>query len=203
MLTYQIRQFEYFLGRRNVERINLEETVVFRDIIIKTINQLKFYLQEEYGYSINKIFYNKNYSKKIVINTDKVKLNQKAGFVYKVLCQKNDLERFSGKIIIIDRNSDSTIISASEETIADIKKFFRVEQILSGVSKVTNNQIVQFNTPVLQRLKQRIEDTGAKILQPLSRYEIVVSIPSEDIVNQIRNFEEVVQVTPYVPKIRV
>ena len=76
LLTYQIRQFEYFLGKSNVDRINLEEIVVFRDIVIKTIHQLKFYMKEEYGFLTQNIIYDKNDSQKIIVNTDKIKLNQ-------------------------------------------------------------------------------------------------------------------------------
>lgn len=127
----------------------------------------------------------------------------KEGFIYRVLCNKEELEHFLGKIIIVGNYPSFTDILASEETIADIKQFFQVKQILNGVSKVTDNQIVQFNTPVFQSLKRRLEETGAKIIQPLSRLEVVVSIPSEDIANQIKNFEEVVEVAPFVPKISV
>ena len=76
LLTYQIRQFDYFSGRRNTNQIKQEKTIVFRDIIIKTIHQLKFHLQHEYGFSINNIVYHKNDIKRIVIFTDKTKLNQ-------------------------------------------------------------------------------------------------------------------------------
>ena len=73
----------------------------------------------------------------------------------------------------------------------------------ASLKKMTKNYMVQFKTPVLQSLKQSIEDTRAKILQPLSRLEVIVSIPDEETVNLIKNLEEVLQVTPYVPKIRV
>jgi serine protease AprX len=74
-----------------------------------------------------------------------------------------------------------------------------------GLEQMTSNRdrVVRFNTPFLESWKQEIEEIGAKILQPLGKSEFVVSIPNEDVATQISNFAEVVQVTPYVPTIRV
>lgn len=124
-----------------------------------------------------------------------------------------DLNRFREKIDIIQSYSAySFVTGATQDTISEIKKCCRVEKIeslqesnpLSGGSDVnTRDRVIRFNAPVLESWKQRIEDTGSKILQPLGRLEFVVAVPSEDIANQIRDFEEVAQVTAYVPNIRV
>lgn len=66
-----------------------------------------------------------------------------------------------------------------------------------------SNQVVEFNAPVRQDWKQKIKDIGATILQPLSRSEIVISAPNEHTVEEIKKFEEVANVTPYSPRIRV
>ena len=126
--------------------------------------------------------------------------------LYQVLCDQNHLEQRFPDIQIIEYHSNYSIILASQEIIKDIEKVFIVDKLnLNRALKMTDkrNWVLQFNTPVVQVLRQRIKETGAKILQPLSRLEIVVSIPSEEIANQIRDFEEVVEVTPYVPKISV
>ncbi|MBW4478665.1 MAG: S8 family serine peptidase [Tolypothrix brevis GSE-NOS-MK-07-07A] len=136
------------------------------------------------------------------------RLWQKEG-KYRVLCSKNELERFEN-VRIVKSYPAFTIISASMLAINNIKPFFPVERLKfyerpnpsPGYSNM-RDQVVRFKNPVLESWKQKIEEIGAKILQPLSRLEIVVSVSSEDIINQLRSFEEVSQVTPYVPKIRV
>ena len=126
--------------------------------------------------------------------------------LYQVSCDHKHLEQSFSDIQIIESHSNYTIILASQEIIKDIEEFFVVDKLnLNRGLKMTDerNWVIQFSTPVIQVLRQRIEETGAKTLQPLSRLEIVVSIPSEEIANRIRDFEEVVEVSPYVPKISV
>jgi signal transduction histidine kinase/GAF domain-containing protein len=111
LLLYQVRQFEYFLGRTSSDIINREEVFVFRDIIIKTIYQLKSYIQEEYSFSFDKIHYNVNDSKRVIISTDKMKLNQ---VVFNLLINafkyaEKDPENF--KIFLeVDENKNNYII---------------------------------------------------------------------------------------------
>ena len=75
LLLYQARQFEYFLGRSVSEKPKYELTMVFRDVIIKTIHQLKSVLME-YNFSTKGIQYKSSDSNKIAVYTDKVMLNQ-------------------------------------------------------------------------------------------------------------------------------
>ena len=75
LLLYQARQIEYFLGKSASQKPKYENIVVFRDIIIKTINQLKSVLME-YGFSARGIKYKPSDSSKIITYTDKVMLNQ-------------------------------------------------------------------------------------------------------------------------------
>lgn len=124
-------------------------------------------------------------------------------FLYRVLCSRDDLNPFLGKILIVENHSNSIDISTSEEIVTDIKQFFRVEQLIQGVSMPISNQVIEFNTPINRILKQRVEETGAKILQPLGRLKIVVSVPNDDMLTQLKNFEDVVQITPYTPKLNV
>jgi signal transduction histidine kinase len=76
LLLYQVMQFEYFLGKSSSETINREKVFVFRDVIAKTIYQLKSYIWEEYSFSFDRIYFDSSYSKRIVLFTDKSKLNQ-------------------------------------------------------------------------------------------------------------------------------
>lgn len=75
LLLYQVRQIEYFLGRRASEKPNYELTIVFRDILIKTINQLKSVLME-YDFSVRGVEYKPSDRNRIMVYTDKVMLNQ-------------------------------------------------------------------------------------------------------------------------------
>jgi serine protease AprX len=132
---------------------------------------------------------------------------------YKVLRVPEQIRQRFPDVNILNSYASFAVISASEDTITDIKKIFPVEPLespkdsnnINGTSNMTNtrDRVIRFNAPVLESWKQRIEETGSKILQPLGRLEFVVSVPSEDIADQISNFEEVAQVTPYVPNIRV
>jgi signal transduction histidine kinase len=76
LLFYQVGQIEYLLGKSSLETIKLEEVVVFRDIIMKTIYQLKSYINEEYNFSFDRINFNKDDANRIVVYTDRIKLNQ-------------------------------------------------------------------------------------------------------------------------------
>jgi signal transduction histidine kinase len=76
LLLYQVMQFEYFLGKSSSETINREKVFVFRDVISKILYQLKSYIKEEYSFPFNQIHFDSADSRKIVVFTDKAKLNQ-------------------------------------------------------------------------------------------------------------------------------
>jgi putative methionine-R-sulfoxide reductase with GAF domain/nitrogen-specific signal transduction histidine kinase len=75
ILLYQVGELEYILGDRNSQKLKIRRTCVFRDIIIKTVNQLKPIVQEQ-SFKISNIIYNPDDSKKILVDTDPFKLNQ-------------------------------------------------------------------------------------------------------------------------------
>ncbi len=76
LLLYQVRQIEYLLGKSYLEKIKREEVIVFRDVIVKTIYQLKSYIKEEYNFSVDRINFNREDMHRIIVSTDKTKLNQ-------------------------------------------------------------------------------------------------------------------------------
>lgn len=98
ILLYQVGQLEHILGRPSpISKV--EKTFVYRDIIIKTINQLKPVFLER-GFDLAKINYNPADSTRIKIYADKAKLNQ---VVYNLLTNsikyaEDDPEAFSIKI---------------------------------------------------------------------------------------------------------
>jgi signal transduction histidine kinase len=132
MLTYQIRQFEYFMGRNAFEKIKPEEVNVFRDIVIKTIYQLKSYIQDEYGFSMDGITYNINDSRRIIIYTDKTKLNQ---VIYNLILNaikysKQD-PNFFKMMIEVDEDRDFFIIKIKDAGIG-IKEKDKVKVFEEG-----------------------------------------------------------------------
>lgn len=98
ILLYQVGQLEHILGRPSpISKV--EKTFVYRDIIIKTINQLKPMFLER-RFDLSKINYNPADSTRIKIYVDKAKLNQ---VVYNLLTNsikyaEDDPETFAIKI---------------------------------------------------------------------------------------------------------
>jgi signal transduction histidine kinase/GAF domain-containing protein len=75
LLLYQVGQIENFLGRSVSAKPKYERIRVFRDVIIKTINQLKPFLLER-EFSPRGIEYQSSDISKIIISTDKAMLSQ-------------------------------------------------------------------------------------------------------------------------------
>lgn len=110
ILLYQVGELEYLLGGRNSQRLKIKKTVVFRDVVIKTINQLKPTLKE-FGFSIYNIEYNSEYSRKIIVYTDPFKLNQ---VVYNLLTNSikyahKDINKFQISIELIEEKNNFII----------------------------------------------------------------------------------------------
>ncbi|MDJ0657922.1 MAG: ATP-binding protein [Crocosphaera sp.] len=74
-LANQVGELEYLLGTPNSRKLRFTKTNVFRDIIIKTINQLSFNLRN-FKLSPKNIRYDYEDVDRIKIDTDKAKLNQ-------------------------------------------------------------------------------------------------------------------------------
>lgn len=177
------------------------------DIELDTIQNLKSCLP----YNSDKIQQLLQYAEKQITN----RLESKAK-TYKIFCSQEQLEQYLQGVQIIKSYPAFTIISALDRTIADIKLVFPVERLEfseeprpSGVSNMVNqrDQVIRFKTPVSDDWQQRIEAIGARVLRSLGRLEVVVAIPNPDhtaqVIEQLRNWEDVAQVTPYEPKIRV
>ncbi len=74
ILSYQVEELEYFFGKPR-RAPKLEETFVYRDVIIKTINQLRPFIAGR-GLSPAKVIYNPAGSQRIRVFTDPSRLNQ-------------------------------------------------------------------------------------------------------------------------------
>jgi signal transduction histidine kinase/putative methionine-R-sulfoxide reductase with GAF domain len=109
ILLYQVGELEHILGRPSpVPKI--ERTWVYRDIIIKTINQLKP-LVDEQRFAISKIHHNPTDSARIIIYVDKAKLNQ---VVYNLLINsikyaESDPNKFRIEIEVDETKNDFII----------------------------------------------------------------------------------------------
>jgi signal transduction histidine kinase len=119
ILVYQLEELEHLLGTPNARKLKLSKTVVFRDIIVKTINQLNRTIKR-LKLTQSQIEYNKDDIHRIVVWTDKAKLNQ---VVYNLLTNclkyaqkfphesaKKDPNKFKVEIEV-DEDSDTFIIS--------------------------------------------------------------------------------------------
>ena len=74
ILLHQVGELEHLLGRPSpVSKV--EKTLVYRDVIIKTINQLKPIIRER-GFDHSHVYYNPADSSRIRMYVDKIKLNQ-------------------------------------------------------------------------------------------------------------------------------
>jgi serine protease AprX len=178
-------------------------------IELGVINTLQNCMDEP-GYDI---YFSPEIQQLVIQAKNKIEQRIYAKVRYKIFASEKELYRFREKINFIQSYPAYSFVSGvTKETISEVEQYFRVEEIESSqesksssgaFNMTTRDRVVKFNAPVLESWKQRIEETGSTILQPLGRLEFVVSVPSEDIANQIRNFEEVAQVTSYVPNIRV
>lgn len=109
ILLYQIGKLDYFMRGIKQTQIKIEKIFIFRDIIIKTIKQLRPTIIAK-GFSIFNIDYPDNYNR-ISIYTDKAKINQ---VVYNLLINsikyaKKDPNQFKIKLEIEDKNKQLCI----------------------------------------------------------------------------------------------
>jgi len=75
LLLYQTRQIAYFLGKSLSEKPCLEPVIILRDVVIKTVNQLKPVLSE-HGFPSKGITWWFGEAARLTLNTDRVMLNQ-------------------------------------------------------------------------------------------------------------------------------
>jgi len=113
ILLYHFLDLEYILGGHILRKAKIEKTFIFRDVIIKTINQLRPLITED-GFSIENVKYEHiaPYLLKVQIQTDKLKINQ---VVYNLLINaikyaKTDPNQFRIVVDIDDKNRDTYIL---------------------------------------------------------------------------------------------
>ncbi len=109
ILFNQIGRLDYFLRGIDRQNIRIERTLIFRDIIIKTVNQLRPTIRSK-GFSIYDIEYPDNCNR-IAIFTDKAKINQ---VVYNLLINSikyaiKDPNQFHIKLEIEDKPKELCI----------------------------------------------------------------------------------------------
>lgn len=111
ILLFQVGTLEHILGRTSpISKI--ERTLIFRDVIIKTISQLRPLITEQ-GFDISKVEYDRADIRKISpLYVNKTKLNQ---VVYNLLTNaikyaENDPDKFAIRIDV-DKTRDNFIIN--------------------------------------------------------------------------------------------
>jgi GAF domain-containing protein/signal transduction histidine kinase len=109
ILLHQVAELEHILGRP-LPTYKPVKTLVHRDVIIKTINQLRPVVAE-YGLAMSKIEYNPGDSARIILNIDRARLGQ---VVYNLLTNslkyaESDPSQFTIRIVV-DETRDSFII---------------------------------------------------------------------------------------------
>lgn len=109
ILLYQVAELEYILGGR-APTYKPERTMVYRDVIIKTINQLKP-IVASYGFAMSKFEYNPLDSARIILNVDRAKLCQ---VVYNLLINSIKYAESDPRLfcirIEVDETKDNYII---------------------------------------------------------------------------------------------
>lgn len=109
ILLNQVGELEHLLGRSSpVSKV--EKTLVYRDVVIKTVNQLKPVIREQ-GFDPSKVFYNPADSTRIRLYVDKAKLNQ---VVYNLLTNsikyaESDPDAFAIRLEVEETNESFII----------------------------------------------------------------------------------------------
>lgn len=77
LLRYQAKQIEYFLGKGSFLNPVKGKTDIFKDVLLKIINELKPIICNDYGFNFDNIRYDSRTMRTIgEINTDAIMLNQ-------------------------------------------------------------------------------------------------------------------------------
>jgi signal transduction histidine kinase/putative methionine-R-sulfoxide reductase with GAF domain len=76
MLLSQVGSLEYiFSGRKQPEKLNISRVNVLSEVVLKTFYQLKPIILEM-GFSLNSFQYNSGNTRRVIVDTDAVRLNQ-------------------------------------------------------------------------------------------------------------------------------
>jgi hypothetical protein len=110
---------------------------------------------------------------------------------------------------------DSFIIGLVPESIIDQIRFRYPVETVSQVEipsseeagmrdKVRRREkVIRFQYPVKESWKQAVTSAGATILEPMGSAELLVSVPDDDALKQIRGLEQVISVEDYKPRTAV
>lgn len=142
---------------------------------------------------------------------------------YRIFCPLSALQSFAAEVRIIETYPAFVIVAVRPGEALRLKQNYPIEKLESiMVSELQNppktlekldilrerratmsEQVVRFIAPIRDAWKTRLEEAGAKVLHPIGRSALVIDAPSEDVLAKVRELEEVAQVDPYVPTIRL
>lgn len=172
------------------------------------------------------------YLRQALLTIAKVKIRKRLNnsIKFRIFCSREELLGLSvisnnfSEIYIVDEYPGFVMVSfsnsLSDNVVAEVRKSYTVE--VWGNVKVSDsdidqqndtyreteqmnrkNQIIQFNAPMRQNWGDILKNAGVKILQPLSYTQLIVSVPNEQALEEIKKFEYVANVQPFQPSIRV
>lgn len=156
ILLNQVGELEYILGRSS--RVSeVKRTLVYRDVIIKTVNQLKPLIKEQ-GFDPSKVSYNPADSGRIRLYVDKAKLNQ---VVYNLVTNsikyaERDPEQFAVRLEVEETN-EAFIIKFQDWGI--------------GINQELEEKIFEegFRTPEAQRMNVSGSGLGLTIARKIMK----------------------------------
>lgn len=139
---------------------------------------------------------------------------------YRIYGIPENYNNFPAEAVLIETYPAFSIISASEDAISMLREKFTVEimqlaipsKLVSPVSMLEKmpmqirDYIVRFIPSKRSIIKKQLEETGAKVLQPLGGTDYpdyVVEIPTQAVMDRVEDLPEFLWIRPYQPSIRV
>ena len=139
---------------------------------------------------------------------------------YRVFCSPGHMQNFTREVRIIESYPSFVVVAAPEWVANKWRERFPVEKLeliktpdsqtppsdlllQTGRGSGMSEKVVRFIAPIREIWKTRLEEVGVKVLQPLGRSAVVISVPTDEALEKVKKLEEVAQVDPYVPTIRL
>lgn len=140
---------------------------------------------------------------------------------FRVVCSEGDIRQFESKVHVVEVYSSFCVVLAPEAVLQNLQELYPVGKVHRNHTKAgpdsdrspgqdqvpltseeeTMIKVIQINTPVTQVVKDKILNTGAKILQPLGRGRFILSVPNTAVIDSLEKMAEFNKINPYDPKI--
>ncbi len=131
---------------------------------------------------------------------------------YRVFCPE-DARDFPQSVRVLQQYEAFAIVSAPPDAVSELRKRCPVEILededdlkaapVRPGETVMRNMVVRFIAPICDEWKKQIEDAGARIIQPLDNFSIIISLYSAQTLELIGRLNEVRDVYAFEPDIRI